>query len=197
MGQTNDSPQQNQNIEEPNCCGKCCCCCCTPETGFRLIGVLSILGAIGSIVYVTSALALFDRTQQIIYWINFVLNLILTLIWIASEVMKSNSNFSGYSDVVLTFGIVYIILFVVDIATCAIMIIWGVSFIVLGNISVSTTSYYDTDIYSYNPVQKPAVKTVNVLIIIVGICLIVFAIVMFSCQIHYLCVIFGHRKIFK
>lgn len=31
----------------------------------------------------------------------------------------------------------------------------------------------------------------------IGACLIVIAFIMFSCQIHYLCVIFGHRKLYK
>ena len=52
MGTTLDQSNYNKPVEQPNCCGKCCCCCCTPETGFRLIGILSVLGAAGSIGYV-------------------------------------------------------------------------------------------------------------------------------------------------
>ena len=106
-----------------------------------MIGLLSILGAVGSIAYVNSASVGYgDRTQQIIYWINFGLHIALTLIWIASEVMKCNGNHSGHSSTVLTFGIVYIILFLVDIATGAIMIIYGAWFITAGAVTAFDTS---------------------------------------------------------
>ena len=191
-----------------------------------MIGLLSILGAVGSIAYVNSASVGYgDRTQQIIYWINFGLHIALTLIWIASEVMKCNGNHSGHSSTVLTFGIVYIILFLVDIATGAIMIIWGAGFIIWGGVTVFGSDFSDTVGSSFNAISSPntkttislspagsksgngvdpfrdaanaAVGTAGTVYVIIGICLIAFAIVMFTCQIHYLCVIFGHRKLYK
>ena len=54
--------------------------------------------------------------------------------------MKCNGNHSGHSSTVLTFGIVYIILFLVDIATGAIMIIYGAWFVTAGAVTAFGTS---------------------------------------------------------
>lgn len=54
----------------------------------------------------------------------------LTIVWIISEHMKSEGNHSGHSQVVLSFGIIYIILFILDIVTAIIMIFAGIGFII-------------------------------------------------------------------
>jgi pheromone shutdown protein TraB len=49
--------------------------------------------------------------------------------------MKCNGNHSGHSNTVLTFGIIYIVLFMIDIATGAIMVVYGAWYITAGGIS--------------------------------------------------------------
>ena len=49
--------------------------------------------------------------------------------------MKCNDNHTGHSNTVLTFGIIYILLFLIDIATGAIMVVYGAWYITAGSVS--------------------------------------------------------------
>ncbi len=111
-----------------------------------MIGILSVFGAIGSIAYVNSPGITGSLAEVVIFWINFGLHVILTLVWIASECMKCNENHSGHAKTVLVFGILYIFLFILDIATAVIMIIFGIWFITAG--AVTTFSYATTSAFS-------------------------------------------------
>jgi hypothetical protein len=52
--------------------------------------------------------------------------------------MKCKENHSGHAGAVLGFGIVYIFLFIVDIATAIIMIVYGVGFLLGGALTSLT-----------------------------------------------------------
>ena len=91
---------------------------------------LSILGAIGSVAICNTYILAETQELKIILWLNFGLHSVLTIVWIISEHMKSEGNHSGHSQAVLSFGIIYIILFILDIVTAIIMIFAGVGFII-------------------------------------------------------------------
>lgn len=117
-----------------------------------MIGILSVFGAIGSIAYVNSPGITGSLAEVIVFWINFGLHLVLTLVWIISECMKCNGNYSGHVKSVLAFGIIYIGLFILDIATAIIMIVFGAYFLAAGAVttfantsaSLSNTNLQDT-----------------------------------------------------
>ena len=100
-----------------------------------MIGILSVFGAIGSIAYVNSPGITGSLAEVIVFWINFGLHLVLTLVWIISECMKCNGNYSGHANSVLAFGIIYIGLFILDIATGIIMIVYGAYFLAAGAVT--------------------------------------------------------------
>jgi hypothetical protein len=52
--------------------------------------------------------------------------------------MKCKENHSGHAGAVLGFGIVYIFLFILDIATAIIMIVYGVGFLLGGALTSLT-----------------------------------------------------------
>jgi hypothetical protein len=80
--------------------------------------------------------------EVIVFWVNFGLHVLLTLVWIASECMKCKANHKGHANSVLAFGIIYIGLFILDIATAIIMIIYGAYFVAAGAVTtLANTSY--------------------------------------------------------
>lgn len=105
-----------------------------------MIGILSVLGAIGSIAYVNSPGNTGSLAEVIVFWINFGIHLLLTFVWIISECMKCNANYKGHATSVLAFGIIYIFLFILDIATGIIMIVYGAYFVAAGSVSLFANS---------------------------------------------------------
>ena len=101
-----------------------------------MIGILSVFGAIGSIAYVNSPGITGSLAEVIVFWINFGLHIVLALVWIISECMKCKGNYKGHANSVLAFGIIYIGLFLLDIATGIIMIIYGAYYVAAGAVTV-------------------------------------------------------------
>jgi hypothetical protein len=100
-----------------------------------MIGILSVFGAIGSIAYVNSPGITGSLAEVVVFWINFGLHIVLTLVWIASECMKCNANHSGHATTVTVFGVLYVFLFILDIATAVVMIVYGIWFITAGAVT--------------------------------------------------------------
>ena len=92
---------------------------------------MSIFGVISSIIYVNMP-TVTDLPEIVTYWINFGLHIILVITWIIAECCICNENHKAHSNAVLAFGIFYIFLFLLDIATGIIMIVFGAWFITAG-----------------------------------------------------------------
>jgi hypothetical protein len=71
--------------------------------------------------------------------------------------MKCKSNHNGHANSVLAFAILYIGLFILDIATGIIMIVYGAWFLAVGR--VSTFTYGTVELTNFKPLNT-LVKTV-------------------------------------
>ena len=111
-----------------------------------MIGILSVFGAVGSIAYVNSPAITGSLAEVIVFWINFGVHLVLTLVWIISERTKCNGNYIGTANLVFAFGLIYIGLFIIDIATAIIMIVSGAYFIAVYVTTLAKTSKSLSDI---------------------------------------------------
>ena len=74
--------------------------------------------------------------------INFGLHDLLVLVWIMAELFNYRINYSLHASAVTGFGIIYILLFFLDLATGLIMIVFGAWWIAGQEIFSTYTSSY-------------------------------------------------------